>query len=382
MNRLDQLLKRMAQRPVRSDLSPIKKQVKKDFAFPESTRIIQVVGSNGKGSVVHYLSSLLTRADKSVLAYFSPHLYHPAERININGQPLSPEYFEKLLTDLPEQIFENFTPFEILFYLSLQVASEIEPDYIILEAGLGGRWDATSSISADWTVLTSIELEHTEFLGESEEEILIEKTAQIPEFGNLVAPELSGALSGKLLEIAAEKKLHLHTVVLADSIVKMNKNIAAAVFAELVPEVKAVEVEYWLGELAPPPGRREKIKYRDRLFLLDVAHTPAALLGLLEECFRGLPDTYFVFACLRGKKYKQMVELLADALDPEKIIFTETASPRSLPVEELKKVLPGAVAAGEPRRAAGEVMKRSRPGDTIVIAGSFTLVGWFKEWLH
>jgi dihydrofolate synthase/folylpolyglutamate synthase len=341
-----------------------------------------VVGSNGKGSVVHYLSNLFSKTGKSVLALTSPHLNHPAERIQIDSKPIPPAEFVRLLEELDQEIFERLTAFEILFYLALKTAEEIEPDFIILEAGMGGRWDATSSLPADFTVLTGLELEHTRFLGETKKEILVEKTVQIPAQTELVAPEFTGHLADMLEDIAAEKDLSLTTVDNFGSPVKLHKELVRTLFNRLSSSEAGGDIKQQLETISPPAGRREKFNYKGRKILLDVAHTPAAINKLLEESCGSERELFFIFGCLKGKKYKQMLDLIAQQIEVASIILTEVPSPRAVEVERLAKLAGGSVKSKNCEQAAAEALKNSKPGDKIVVAGSFPLVGWFRErWL-
>jgi len=379
---VEELLNRIAERCVRTDLDPIKQKVRQDFSFGPETTVIQVVGSNGKGSVVHYLSTLFSENGKSVLALTSPHLNHPAERIQINSEPMPATDFISHLEDLDSEIFERFSAFEILFYLALEAADELKPDFIILEAGMGGRWDATSSLPADFTVLTGLELEHTCFLGNSKEEILIEKTAQIPAKTELVAPELPGQLSEMLKDITGEKELTLTTVDDFSSPGKLHKELVWTIFNRLFPSPAGVDVKQQLETISPPPGRRENFNFKEREILLDVAHTPAAIHKLLEESCGSEGKLFFIFGCLEGKKHRQMLELIMGQIETASIILTAVPSPRAVEVDRLAEKAPLAVKSENCEQAAAAALKHSKPGDKIVVAGSFPLVGWFRErWL-
>ncbi len=151
-------------------------------------KCIHVAGTNGKGSVCAIISSILENDNYRVGLYTSPHLNSLEERIQINGELISEEdlvrYFEKIkpiADNMKEESVGEPTFFEVLTALSFLYFAEEEVDYAVLEVGLGGRLDATNVITPLVSVLTSIAVEHVEFLGSSLEEIAFEKASIIKE---------------------------------------------------------------------------------------------------------------------------------------------------------------------------------------------------------
>lgn len=148
--------------------------------------IIHVAGTNGKGSVCAYLRCMLEEAGYSVCAFTSPHLVDVRERFLIRGEMVSREKFLEAFLQVYDRIpWEepagyHPTFFEFLFFMAMLLFEEAAPDYVILETGLGGRLDATNSVShKELAVITRISLDHVEYLGDTPEKIAAEKAGII-----------------------------------------------------------------------------------------------------------------------------------------------------------------------------------------------------------
>lgn len=152
-------------------------QVSRQMKLPSiAKKVITVAGTNGKGSTVCMLSSILAAAGYKVGTYTSPHLVHYNERVRINGKPVSDE----LLCDAFERVDHarediSLTYFEFGALTAFDIFSRADLDVAVLEVGLGGRLDAVNLIDPDIAVLTTIALDHTDWLGETREEIGTEK---------------------------------------------------------------------------------------------------------------------------------------------------------------------------------------------------------------
>lgn len=150
-------------------------------------KIIHVAGTNGKGTVCAIIANVLKECDKSVGLFISPHLVKINERIKINDKDITDEEFEILFnkvkdtTDrMVEKGYTHPSFFEFLFLMGMYMFSINNVEYVVLETGLGGRLDATNSIKKPiLTVITSIGLDHTEYLGDTIEEIAAEKAGII-----------------------------------------------------------------------------------------------------------------------------------------------------------------------------------------------------------
>ena len=149
----------------------------------EAFRVIHVAGTNGKGSTCAFLTSMLREAGYSCGLFTSPHLIEINERFQINEVPVDNEIFlaafhrvKEMADELVAQGSHHPTYFEMLFLMGMLIFKEAGVDYVTLETGLGGRLDATTSIENPMAcVITSISMDHMEYLGNSLEEIASEK---------------------------------------------------------------------------------------------------------------------------------------------------------------------------------------------------------------
>jgi dihydrofolate synthase/folylpolyglutamate synthase len=261
---------------------------------------IHVVGTNGKSTATRTAAALLQAEGRRAGAYTSPHVSGWAERIWVDGAEAD---FERAVERIrPGAAAVGATQFEALTAAALVEFAERRVDVAVVEAGLGGRLDATNVIDAEIVLLTNVSLEHTEVLGETTEQIAKEKLAVAHAARVVVVPDNQ---YGDLIPKQAE-------------IVTGGARKAAEIF--LGREIRA----------DPPvdlPGRLER---RGRE-VWDGAHTPAGTAWLRERIDE--PVEVVVASILADKDADTMLEALA-ALAP-RLIATRSDNPRALPAEEL-----------------------------------------------
>ena len=155
----------------------------------QGLRIIHVAGTNGKGSVCAYMQAMLMAEGKRTGFFTSPHLVSMNERIRLNNRQITDEQFlevfrkvKAVVDEMAEEGISHPSYFEFLFGMGMTVFAEEMPDYVILETGLGGRLDATNSVEHPvLSIITSISLDHTQYLGSTIAEIAGEKAGIIKE---------------------------------------------------------------------------------------------------------------------------------------------------------------------------------------------------------
>lgn len=142
----------------------------------EHFRCIHVAGTNGKGSVSHLMAAQLQGCGYTIGLYTSPHILDFSERIRVNGKPISEDYVVKFVEE-GKEFFEQqkATFFDITTAMAFKYFMDMDVDIAIVEVGLGGRFDCTNIITPILSVITNISLDHTQLLGESVEQIAIEK---------------------------------------------------------------------------------------------------------------------------------------------------------------------------------------------------------------
>lgn len=375
----------LGKRPIRESLDPVQERSQSILANGRPETIVQVVGSNGKGSVVHYLENLLDRSGLLTVSYVSPHLSELRERIHLGARALSEWEFRNQLLDLPSELHNDFTPFERLFMTALRLSVKRSADVLVLEAGMGGRWDATSAVAADWTVLTSVDREHTDFLGSRKVDILREQLDQIPSGSHLMSPEFTkDELSNERSRIINDRSLSSVQLNQPGDPDTLNRNLSLNL-ARFLTDRTVESLQEELQTVERPPGRKEVLSVGERNVLLDVAHSPAALREWIRFTREreGDPDAVlYIFGCLAGKELAANVEVLSNHINPRNLWFTRPPSPRALDPQKLLNAWPSS--SKQKPRVVPELHRvgqkfRDRPEEFISIAGSFTLVGHFRD---
>jgi dihydrofolate synthase / folylpolyglutamate synthase len=274
---------------------------------------IHVVGTNGKSSVTEMIAALLEAHGESAGAYVSPHTERWSERVRIRGAEVDARDFAAAAERVAQSVEavnrslaegESVTQFEAATGAAFVALARARVGFGVIEAGLGGRLDATNVLPSRATVLTSVGLEHTEWLGDTEEDIAGEKLAVLRDHSILVIGEVSPAVRELAERTARERSARLVEAAEHDPAVELavpgayvRRNFAVAtaavtaVLGQLDPDrVRAVATGIEL------PGRMQVLD-GDPPLVLDAAHNPpgaAALAEALPEVLDGAP----VVACL------------------------------------------------------------------------------------
>ena len=185
----------------------------------ENVPVVHVAGTNGKGSVVTFISNILSQSHYKVGTYISPHLIDIYERIKIGDINISSENFDKILSEIKpyckeaEAIMDIGSPtfFEVLTAIAIIYFLDNKVDVIVSEVGLGGRLDATNLLNGKAIAITNISYDHQEILGNSLEEILVEKAGIIKK-GSIVSSCVEQKLTNLLEEICIDKKASLKLI--------------------------------------------------------------------------------------------------------------------------------------------------------------------------
>jgi len=331
-------------------------------------RAVHVVGTNGKSSTARYVAALLRAHGLRTGAYLSPHLTGYAERLLLDGAPIDAgalgravERVRGEITQLPQELGET-TQFEVLTVAALLAMAEAGVQVGVVEAGLGGRLDATNVFAAPVVVLTNVALEHTEVLGSTREAIFAEKAAVI-DGGDAVFGPLDGleplamqrcARTGAAghywgAEVRAEGGPEDFAVELRDTHGRRryarlrlptpagyqvaNAALATAAADLLLGGLNEELVRTALAA-AVVPGRLQLVR-REPLVIADGAHNPhgmAALAASLEAVPRPAPRVA-VFAMMRDKAVADVLALALPLADH--VVCTSAAQPRSLMAHEL-----------------------------------------------
>ena len=387
-----------------------------------------VIGTNGKGSTCHLLSTALRSCGYTVGLFTSPHLQDVRERIEINGEPISTGDFTRLMATVAkaaeavEKIHGVPTFFEMITALAFVHFADEALDVAVIECGLGGRLDATTCLEPSVVAVTSISLDHTQLLGNTATEIAREKAGAfkpgvpvvtIPQTDEVMAvlkeeAERVGcpiSVLGKEIEFSsrfeATPKVGTHTCIclstersefehltvpLMGEHQALNCGLALAALDILrsqgfdTPEMKVID---GLAGLQIP-GRMELAWERPRI-LLDGAHNADSLKALIRSIGAHIPydSMALIFGCGEDKDVDSLLKTIA--LGADKIIFTRARkNPRAMDAEELAhrfaEISPKMCQVAPTFAEALELAVRAvTQGDLICVTGSFHLVGEAKR---
>jgi dihydrofolate synthase / folylpolyglutamate synthase len=301
---------------------------------------IHVVGTNGKSTATRAIAALLRSEGRRAGAYTSPHVSGWAERIWVDGGEAA---FEQAVARIqPEAEAVGATQFEVLTAAALAEFAAQEVDVAVVEAGLGGRLDATNVVDAEIVLLTNVSLEHTEVLGETREEIAKEK--------------LAVAHSARVVVVADNEFDHL--IPNSAKIVRGGAREAAEAFLDR-PIEGGVDVSL-AGRFEQRPGGE----------VWDGAHTPEAADWLLERLPRR--DYVVCLSILRDKDVDALLERFSRA--GRTAVVTTSSNPRALDVDELAAKARSHFATVETVREPQGAHARAAELGTPLVTGSLYLL--------
>lgn len=376
-------------------------------------RIVHVAGTNGKGSVTEYVQQILKAHGVHVGGFFSPFVYSIRERIQLDASPISEMAFAEAATVLQpiadgmvSTEFGGPTEFEFKTAMGLHCWKREQCAWVALEVGLGGRLDATNIVDPACSVIVSIGHDHMEFLGDTLEKVATEKAgiikpgkpavvgkvddenarnairriareadAELWEFGNEI--QVSGS---KLFEITtpAGRISDIHPGIPG---AVQPHNLALAVAAlqlsgfDLDPDAARRG-----AAAAKLPGRYQVFPWRERRFVLDGAHNWEASLALaidLESDPEIREPVVLITAMLQGHDIDPFYRPLAPRV--ERAFVPPVDFHRSRDPQDLSSAIRQSIPQTRPCRSVSEAVQYAlaacRPGQTIVVTGSFYLVG-------
>ena len=400
--------------------------------IPEGT-VVHVAGTNGKGSVCAFLASALQECGFTVGLFTSPHLQDIRERIAFNGEKISQREFEHcfrlVLGDVRACMKDGISHpsfFEFLFYMAMVFFSEKKPDYIILETGMGGRLDTTNICQPAVTVITSISMDHMEYLGDTLEAIAGEKAGIIKPGAPVVfaaddpvcaavirkrAKELSAPLfpvsakdhreeltAGRKLKVTVSwregKREEPLSFLLPVPALYQGENAALALKAlELLRDKRLeTEAEENCGKITARlaaaglehtmwPARMEEILPG---VYADGAHNPDGIRRFAETVNAMGKTSSLVFSASGDKEYAEMAQILCSKVRWKKIFIAHMENKRGAEAEALAEAFRSRAACPvEICRSVPEAFLRGigeRQKDEILFyAGSLYSAGEIKE---
>ena len=394
--------------------------------------IIHVAGTNGKGSVCAFLTSLYRNAGFRTGTFISPHLVTVRERFLLNNEMVSPgklqAAFETVLETvniMKEKGYSHPSYFEFLFYMAMALFADETPELVILETGLGGRLDATNVVENPLAcVITSISLDHIMYLGDTIEAVAGEKAGiikrQVPVIYDDTVPEASEVIRERAVQMASKAypvgKGDFSILETKDQGLSIRaEGEAAQAFAAAGPLVLEIPFEapyqaenaMLAVKTAVVLGQRERgfrlteaqitegirtARWAGRMeragenLYLDGAHNPGGIKAFIQAAAsmtaRQKKKAYLLFGAVSDKDYRAMARLLCEGISWAGIGVVHIDSSRSMDTEVLAEAFSqaykGPVRAFETAGEALREMKKQAGDELLFCAGSLYLIGELK----
>ena len=362
-----------------------------------SLAAVHIVGTNGKSSTTRMCAAALAASGLRVGTYLSPHVLRIEERVQLDGVPLSSARFDRLAAavldaadGVADELGEGPTQFEALTAIAFLAFGEERLDAVCVEAGLGGRLDATNVLDARVVGLTNVGLDHTAVLGDTTEQILQEKIAVVSPGAIVVLGELSDELvrlatadakargARKVLRVA-RADFEAVDGLLAAGYQRPNAALAlACARAFLAPTALDVASARTAVAEAAPPGRLE-LRQGPPLELRDGAHNPhgmRALVAELDAALDGLRPRVALVALQADKDGAGILDLLAPHVD--RVIATTSGHTGALAPEDVATLARSAGVPADVHQDASEAYEAARaaagPEGALLVCGTLYLL--------
>ncbi len=375
-----------------------------------SIPVITVGGTNGKGSTVTALAAIYQAAGYRVGQFTSPHLFRFNERICINQQPIADadlcQLFSRIETARAET---SLTYFEMSLIAALLYFKEASLDVLILEVGVGGRLDATNIIDADLAIVTTVDLDHQDLLGADKEAIGAEKAGIFRKgqpciYADFLPPSSllchAQSLETKMLRLGEDYDFHIvdnqlhiqhpfQSTPLVLPLPTLHPHAAvSAVIASLCLQTQlSVSEKDWSTAMQTMriPGRQLWVP-GEISFLYDVAHNPQAAIALAQCIENKLAATeklrqgkiHAVFSALKDKDVCGLIRPLSPIVEqwyPAGLSGQRAASQEQLQIAFRDVLGEQPHCYADPIQATQAALAAAKPGDWIIVYGSFLLVG-------
>ncbi len=380
----------------------------------DSYKVVHVTGTNGKGSTSRMIYRALLESGKNVGAFFSPHLYTFRERMEVNSKKIGEEEVVEIFEEVMEKVRKldelgrDWMPsfFEVTTAMAFSYFKRKNVDWAVVEVGLGGRLDATNVVKPAVSIITTVDYDHMNILGDTLEKIAFEKAGIIKEGIPVVTGEIKKEPLDVIEKVAAERKSNLSVLerdfffcnvklrlnentfnyrgkgFYEDLVIKLNgrhqiKNASVAIRAlEVLGELEEKPLRRALKNVVNP-GRFEVVRYYGKDIVMDGAHNESGAANLAMSL-----DDYFdrktlvgVIGILDDKSREKMVDKLKHFFG--KVYVTRPKSHRARRWYEVcdmfKKRHVPCEAIESPWNAFQKAL--NDPADAVVVAGSLYMIG-------
>ena len=347
----------------------------------QDIKLIHIGGTNGKGSICAYLSSIIQESGYRVGTFTSPHFFDYRERIKVNNNKIEKDFISQFIInnrDIIEKL--ELTFFELSFGMSLSYYIEKNVDYAIIEVGLGGRLDATNIINPILSVITNISYDHTEILGDTLEKIAFEKAGIIKQNTKVIIGERDKDTENVFIDIANK---NFSEIIFASDynskfenseIEYFNKNIKTVVqVCRNLNDEKINDNSIEKGILhvdinADFYGRWTVLNDYPKI-IFDSAHNESGFIHLSKQLsYLKYDKLYFILSFVKGKNIKKLISYLPDK---SLIYFTSSNMSRSMSHNEIEESIGENINFDKnPNRVYNNILSQASSDDLIIITGS------------
>lgn len=352
------------------------------WADEKKIKIVTIGGTNGKGETAHQLAHLLKIHGISYTLWTSPHILSITERFSSQNGDIDPEMLGDIFLKNAHYL-KNLSYFEFIFVAFIEYSFKLSPQVIILEVGLGGRFDAANSMNPSLTAITSISRDHQEILGHSYQKILKdkwgitrEKVTIMTAFELLYLREMAEIWSKKQnspwVDLFAQKKLSKQ-----DHFSKRNQVMALALFQKLTG-IEARDVNF-----PPLLARGEWEKWNQHQVKFLGSHNPDGMRKLIQY-LNDLNENFDAILISFSKRsyddLKSMVKSLL-TLNQQNILLTEFDHPKSANVSRLKEEF-DQLKFVDWKQYLQRLSDKKNSSQKILVTGSYYFVGEVKKQLR
>ena len=348
----------------------------------EKLKFVHIAGTNGKGSTAAMIANTCICAGLKTGLFISPHIRHVSEMVNVNNKSIPKSRLDGIINKISIDKSDPATEFEVMVAVAMKYFYDEMCDIVVLEVGMGGRLDATNVIGTpEVAVITSIGLDHMDFLGPTIEHIAAEKAGIIKANGICI----SYPQSPSVLQVIADKcknvSTELSVVTNPEEVLELSLlgkhqkyNAAVALKALNVLQEKGYAItndDIAKGLATTKWEGRFEVLYKNPIFVLDGAHNPQAVqivVNTLNELYPN-KNVIFIFGTLADKEYTKMADII---LPIAKKIYTITPdSPRALSADDLANYINSHKAIAAPSASiqyAVKIALDSTKNDEVICA--------------
>jgi len=351
----------------------------RDFGVDfQKLNFIHVGGSKGKGTICNLLDRYLDGVGFRVGLYTSPHMLQVTERFSINVKDISEQQFADYVAELKKFIDKNggtdLTYFELLTVLAFKFFLDQGVDYVVLEVGMGGRLDATNVVLPLLSIISKVEMEHSDMLGDTLEKIIEEKLG-IMKPG---VPLLVGKQSPRGQAVFEQKLLGREQVYFAEELVLLEGiDLAKSENGQLVFQALKILFGEVDGDLFQRifdkfqiVGRLDFRQIEGKTVVFDMAHTTSSIENLISA----LPKKKLIFlvSILRGKDVKGILDLIFQVAG--EVVFCSCHPQRGLTGDQLQSIAGRGEVVEDPEKAYEKLFSELKRDQVLVVTGSHFLV--------